>query len=80
MNILKQYEGKIKGKLSTFDRLLIKGYFTSFWNPSNRSYFLWDNQILYKDFGSYAEGITKSLNEHRIYRQITYNKTRNMVR
>ena len=64
MNIIEWKQSKIKGVLSTFDRMIIKGYSFQLCNERQMGYFLSHNNILLKDFGSYAETITKSLCEH----------------
>lgn len=64
MNIIEWKQDKIKGILSTFDRIIIKGYSFQLCNVRQMGYFLSHNNILLKDFGSYAEKVTKSLCEH----------------
>lgn len=64
MNIIEWKQEKIKGVLSTFDRVIIKGYSRQLSNTKQMGYFLSHNNILLKDFGDYAEKITKSLNDH----------------
>ncbi len=64
MNIIDWKQDKIKGILSTFDRIIIKGYSFQLCNERQMGYFLSHNNILLKDFGTYAENVTKSLCEH----------------
>lgn len=64
MNILNQYSEKIKGKLNTFDRIIIKGYIRQLCNVQQFKTFLSINNILWKDFPSYAQNVTKNLCEH----------------
>ena len=64
MNIIDWKKEKIKGVLSTFDRIIIRGYSLQLSNVSQMGYFLSHNNVLLKDFGTYAEKITKSLCEH----------------
>lgn len=64
MNIIEWKQEKINGVLSTFDRMIIKGYSLQLSNPSQMGYFLSHNDVLLKDFGDYAENITKSLCSH----------------
>ena len=64
MNIIDWKKEKIKGVLSIFDRVIIKGYSRQLSNVSQMGYFLSHNNILLKDFGEYAENITKSLCKH----------------
>ncbi len=64
MNILNQYSEKIKGKLSTFDRIIIKGYIRQLCNVQQFKVFLSIKNILWKDFPTYAQNVTKNLCEH----------------
>lgn len=64
MNIIDWKQEKIKGVLSTFDRIIIKGYSLQLSNVNQMGYFLSHNNVLLKDFGEYAEKVTKSLCEH----------------
>ena len=64
MNILKQYDKKIKGTLSTFDRIIIKGYIRQLCNVQQFKAFLSIKNILWKDFPAYAQNVTKNLCEH----------------
>lgn len=61
MNIIDWKQQKIKGVLSTFDRIIIKGYSLQLSNTKQMGYFLSHNNILSKDFGKYEEEVTKSL-------------------
>ena len=62
--ILNQYADKINGTFSFFDRIIIKGHIRQFFSPSGKSHFLSYNNILLKDFPSYAQTITKLICEH----------------
>ena len=64
MSIIDWKKEKIKGVLSTFDRIIIKGYSLQLSNVSQMGYFLSHNNVLLKDFGTYAEDVTKSLCTH----------------
>ena len=64
MNIIEWKQDKIKGILSTFDRIIIKGYSLQLSNIKQMEYFLSHNNVLLKDFGTYAENVTKSLCSH----------------
>ena len=64
MNILEQYQDKINGVFSFFDRIIIKGHIRQFFSPSGKKYFLSFNNVLLKDFGSYAKTITEELCAH----------------
>ena len=64
MNILNQYSEKIKGKLDTFDRIIIKGYIRQLCNVQQFKAFLSIKNILWKDFPAYAQNVTKNLCDH----------------
>jgi len=61
MNIIKQNKEKIKGVLSTFDRMIIKGYFLQLCNYRQFLYYLIQNNIKLKDFSEFALKQTESL-------------------
>ena len=64
MDILARYSGKVKGILSTFDRMIIKGHLRSFYSATHRYYYLQQEHVLLKDFGTYAQGITDKIKAH----------------
>jgi len=64
MDILTQFAGKVKGVLSTFDRMIIKGHSLQLSNLKQFGYFLAHNNILMKDFGDYALSVSESLSRH----------------
>ncbi len=74
MKIIENYQDKINGVLSTFDRIIIKGHIRQFYSPSGKQHFLHANGILYKDFGSYANSVTESVKDH--VKQLTNNMNR----
>lgn len=74
MNIIEWKQDKIKGILSTFDRIIIKGYSLQLSNIKQMGYFLSHNNVLLKDFGTYAENVTNSLCSH--IESITSNNNR----
>ena len=61
MNILEQYGEKINGTFSFFDRMILKGHILQFYSPSGKKHFLSYNNVLLKDFSSYAQKITQQL-------------------
>lgn len=61
VGILTQYEDKIKGILSTFDRILIKGQVTSLLIKERRDYYLLAKKILKKNFPKYAEKLSEEI-------------------
>ena len=64
MDILNQYSKKIKGNISTFDRIIIKGYIRQLCNVQQFKAFLSIKNILMKDFPAYAQNVTKNLCDH----------------
>jgi hypothetical protein len=75
--ILEQYEGKIKGTFSFFDRMIIKGHIRQFFSPSGKKHFLSFNDILLKDFPAYAQSITEELCKH--IEEYTKNENRPLI-
>lgn len=64
MDILERYSGKVKGILSTFDRMIIKGHLRSFYSVNSRYYYLYQEDVLLKDFGNYAQEVTDKIKAH----------------
>lgn len=62
--ILEQFGNKINGIFSFFDRIIIKGHLRQFFSPSGKRHFLSENNILLKDFSSYANQVTSDLVSH----------------
>jgi len=62
--ILEQYADKINGTFSFFDRMIIKGHIFQFYSMSGKKHFLSYNDILLKDFPSYANQVTERLVDH----------------
>ena len=58
MKIIDKFQDKIKGILSGYDRMIIKGYLRQFFSTSGKMYFLSQENVLLKDFGEYAKRIT----------------------
>ncbi|NUO07308.1 MAG: hypothetical protein HUU08_01285 [Candidatus Brocadia sp.] len=52
---LEQYHNKITGVLSTFDRIILKGHILPFFQKSKRHQYLFQEKVLFKDFGTYAK-------------------------
>lgn len=61
MNIIELFSDKSNGVFSTFDRMIIKGYLRPFFNLSGRMFYLHEENVLLRDFTSYAEKITESM-------------------
>ncbi len=61
MDILKQFAGKINGTLETFDRVIINGYLQPLHSFQLFLYYLIQNNVLLKDFQSFATQQTATL-------------------
>lgn len=61
MDILKQFAGKINGTLETFDRVIINGYLQPLHSFRLFLYYLIQNNVLLKDFQSFAAQQTATL-------------------
>jgi len=59
--ILEQFNDKIKGTFSFFDRMIIKGHIRPFFSPSGQKHFLSTHNVLLKDFSAYANQVTDDL-------------------
>lgn len=59
--ILEQYEDKINGSFSFFDRMIIQGHILQLFSPSGRKFFLSSLNVLMKNFSSYASQITDDI-------------------
>ena len=64
MNIIEKYDGKIKGVLTGFDRIIINGYSRQLNNCRQFLYYMIQNNCKLVDFNKFAEEHTKSLCEH----------------
>ena len=58
---LKRHQGRIKGIISGFDRILFKGAFRSISYSSGLQAWLTSRKILRKDFAAYAEGLSSEI-------------------
>ena len=73
-----KYSAKLLGVISGFDRLVLKGTLRPLSYVAGMMNFLWEKQVLLKDFGSYAEGVSEKLREasqqeaHRLGRTNRY--------
>lgn len=64
MHILTDYASNIKGMISYFDRIIVKGYNRQLCNSKQFGYFLGAQKILYKDYPTYAQEKTEELCKH----------------
>jgi hypothetical protein len=80
---LKRHEGRIKGIISGFDRILFKGTFRSVCYSSGLETWLATRKILQKDFAAYATTLTSKIiekaeqfakNQNRPYQYISSSK------
>ena len=74
-NILKHYNDKIKGVFSFFDRMILTGHLRPFFHAM--LFFLSEQNVLLKDYGSYAQGITENIKEH--VRHYTQSRQRPLI-
>jgi hypothetical protein len=58
-----KYSAKLLGVISSFDRLVLKGTLRPLSYIAGMMNFLWEKQVLLKDFGPYAEGVSEQLKE-----------------
>ncbi len=75
--ILDQYQDKINGSFSFFDRIIIKGHIRQFFSSSGKKYFLSERNVLLKDFSAYANTVTNQLISHA--EQMTAEKKRPLI-
>ena len=59
--ILEQYNDKIKGTFSFFDRIIINGYINPLMNEYSRANALYQLGILYKNYKDYFSNVTDSI-------------------
>lgn len=64
MHILTDYTNDIKGMISYFDRIIIKGYNRQLCNSKQFGYFLSAQNILYTDYPEYSQQKTEELCAH----------------
>lgn len=62
--ILEQFQDKINGSFSFFDRIIIKGHIRQFFSPSGKRHFLSEHNVLLKDFSAFAEQVTGQVISH----------------
>lgn len=58
---IQRFADKITGVLSGFDRLVLRGSLRYLRYPGGMMRLLWKRQVLLKEFGSYAQGVTEQL-------------------
>lgn len=60
---VKKYSSKLVGVVSGFDRLVLKGTLRPLSYPAGMMNFLYEKEVLLKDFGSYAEETSDRVKE-----------------
>lgn len=60
---LERYDSKIRGVISTFDRMIFKGHILSFFQRGNRHHYLFREKVLFKDFGKYTKKVSGEIKE-----------------
>ena len=60
---IQRFADKITGILSGFDRLILRGSLRAIVFPEGMKRLLWHKQVLLKEFGAWAEGMTERLKE-----------------
>lgn len=66
MKMIEKFKDKIKGCLSTFDRIIFKGHFCFMHKKENRYYLLSQEKVLLKDFGKFAQKVTGQIKDNAI--------------
>lgn len=59
--ILEQFKDKINGTFAFFDRMIIKGHIRQFFSTSGKGFFLSGQNVLLKDFSTYANQVTSDI-------------------
>jgi hypothetical protein len=60
---VEKYNSKLVGVISGFDRLVLKGTLRPLSYPAGMMNFLYEKQVLLKDFGAYAQEVSEQLKE-----------------
>src|SRR5574340_549758 len=74
---LERYHSKITGVLSTFDRMIFKGHILPFFQRSNRHYYLFQEKVLFKDFGTYAKKVSDVIKDNA--RELSVKESRPLI-
>lgn len=64
MNFLEKYKQDIFGQISCFDRMIFRGYLTSFFQSSGIYYYLSQSNVLLKNFKEFVLKTSKQLKDH----------------
>ncbi|MBE3040875.1 MAG: hypothetical protein IMZ62_18920 [Chloroflexi bacterium] len=60
---VEKYSAKLVGVISSFDRLVLKGTLRPLSYPAGMMNFLFEKEVLLKDFGPYVEEVSEQLKE-----------------
>lgn len=71
---LVRYHSKITGILSTFDRMIFKRHILPLFQKSNRHYYLFQEKMLFRDFGTYAKRVSMGKGVFNLYRYAEVSK------
>ncbi|GJQ23168.1 MAG: hypothetical protein HBSAPP01_09580 [Candidatus Brocadia sapporoensis] len=67
----------ITGVLSTFDRMIFKGHILPFFQKSKRHYYLFQQKVLFKDFGTYAKKVSEVIKDNA--RELSAKESRPLI-
>ena len=59
-----KHAGDLHGILEGFDRIIFRGYLQSFFSTNGFGYFLYQENVLLKDYGTYVKSVTIELKNH----------------
>ena len=62
----KTYSDEILGKLTAIDRLIFHGHLMCFFRPGSFETFLWQQQVLLKNFKDYVSKATTAIRDHAL--------------
>jgi len=60
---VEKYSSKLVGVISGFDRLVVEGTLSSLSYPAGMMKFLYEEEVLLKDFGAFAQEVSELLKE-----------------
>lgn len=63
-SFMDKHQDKITGTIETFDRMIFKGHILPLFSKSGRNFFLSCHDVLLKDFGSFAKGLSDKIKAH----------------
>ena len=63
-SFMTKHHDKITGTIETFDRMIFKGHILPLFSQSGRNFFLSQNNVLLKNFGSFAQDLSEKIKNH----------------